>query len=55
VFLTGFLVFHVSPELGEGFMHMSEGWAMFVVAFLILGGMAWVLVQMESALRRRLA
>ncbi len=55
VFLTGFLVFHVSPELGEGFMHMSEGWAMFVVAFLILGGMAWVLVQMERAIRRRFA
>jgi exosortase len=55
VFLTGFLVFHVSPELGEGFMHMSEGWAMFVIAFLVLGGMAWVLVQLEGAVRRRFA
>ena len=54
-FLTGFLVFHVSPELGEGFMHMSEGWAMFVIAFLVLGGMAWVLVQLEGAVRRRFA
>ena len=55
VFLTGFLVFHVSPELGEGFMHMSEGWAMFVIAFLILGGMAWVLVRLEHGIRRRFA
>jgi EpsI family protein len=28
VFLTGFLVFFVDPALGEGFMHMTEGWAM---------------------------
>jgi exosortase len=42
VFLTGFLVHFVSPELGEGFMHMSEGWLMFVVAFALLGALAWV-------------
>lgn len=41
VFLTGFLVFFVSPKLGEGFMHMTEGWLLFVVAFGILGLMAW--------------
>jgi exosortase len=33
VFLTGFLVFFVDPKLGEGFMHMTEGWIIFVVAF----------------------
>ena len=33
VFLTGFLVYFVSPELGEGFMHLSEGWLLFVIAF----------------------
>lgn len=51
VFLTGFLVYFVDPKLGEGFMHMTEGWIIFVAAFGILGGMAWALVQLES-LRR---
>jgi exosortase len=48
VFLTGFLVFFVDPALGEGFMHMTEGWIIFVVAFGILGGIAWLLVQIEN-------
>ncbi|MBI1722747.1 MAG: exosortase [Gemmatimonadetes bacterium] len=43
IFLTGFLVFFVSPELGDGVMHYTEGWALFVAAFTILGGVAWVL------------
>jgi exosortase len=38
VFLTGFLVYFVDPKLGEGFMHLTEGWLIFLVAFLILGG-----------------
>jgi exosortase len=42
VFLTGFLVYFVDPALGEGFMHLTEGWLLFVVAFVILGGAAWV-------------
>ncbi len=48
VFLTGFLVYFVSPELGRGFMHLTEGWIIFVSAFLILGGVAWLLVQAEG-------
>src|SRR5437868_7287421 len=47
VFLTGFLVFFVDPALGEGFMHVTEGWLIFLVAFLILGGVAWVLLALE--------
>jgi exosortase len=46
VFLTGYLVFYVDPAMGEGFMHMSEGWGIFLVAFLITsgvtGGLKWV-------------
>lgn len=38
VFLTGFLVFFVSPDAGEGFLHLSQGWLMFLVSLLILGG-----------------
>jgi exosortase len=51
VFLTGFLVFFVDPRLGEGFMHLTEGWIIFVVAFGILGGVAWVLTGAEERWR----
>jgi len=51
IFLTGFLVYYVDPALGDGFMHYSEGWAIFVVAFGILGGLAWLLHALER--RRR--
>ena len=37
VFLTGFLVYFVDPKLGEGFMHLTEGWLLFVVSFGIVG------------------
>jgi len=50
VFLTGFLVFFVSPEAGDGFMHLTEGWVMFLVAFAILGGVSWVLTVIEGRL-----
>jgi exosortase len=32
VFFTGFLVYFVSPALGTGFMHASEGWLLFLVS-----------------------
>jgi exosortase len=41
VFITGFLVFYVSPAYGEGFMHITEGWLLFLVSLAILGAMAW--------------
>jgi len=44
VFLTGFLVFFVSPALGEGFMHLTEGWLLFLISFASLGLFAWLLV-----------
>lgn len=47
VFLTGFLVIFVDPKLGEGFMHLTEGWLIFVVAFAMLGGIAWLLLSGE--------
>jgi exosortase len=48
IFLTGFLMLFVDPKMGEGFMHLSEGWLMFVVAFAILGGIAWALGRAED-------
>ena len=47
VFLTGFLVYFVSPAFGEGFMHLTEGWLLFVVAFSILAGGAWAVSAAE--------
>ncbi len=54
IFLTGFFVYYVSPALGEGLLHYTEGWAIFVAAFAILGLMAWVLVWLEGVVGRRL-
>ena len=48
VFVTGYLVYFISPKLGEGFMHLSEGWLIFVVAFGILGAFAWVMTRIEA-------
>ena len=48
VFLTGFLVFFVAPEMGEGFMHYSEGWVLFLFSFGTLGGVTWALTWVES-------
>ena len=42
VFLTGFLVYYVSPSYGEGFMHLTEGWLLFLVSLSVLGLMAWL-------------
>lgn len=51
IFLTGFLILYVSPETAKGFLHTTEGWAMFVIAFGILGGVAWVVLRFENRLR----
>lgn len=47
IFVTGFLVLFVSPEMGEGFMHTSEGMVMFGGAFLMTGMLTWLLGQGE--------
>ena len=51
VFLTGFLVFFVDPKLGEGFMHVTEGWLLFIVAFGILAAVAWAASRLESIVK----
>ncbi len=48
VFLTGYLVFFVDPAMGEGFMHMTEGWGLFVVALAITGGVTAILHKTEG-------
>lgn len=52
VFLTGFLVYFVDPRLGDGVMHYTEGWVLFVFAFVILGGLAWLAAHAERHLGR---
>jgi exosortase len=52
VFLSGFLVYFVSPEFGEGFLHLTEGWLLFIVAFAILGGLAFLASAAERFLSR---
>jgi exosortase len=53
VFFTGFLVFFVDPKLGDGFMHLTEGWLLFIVAFAILGAITWGARAIERRLSRR--
>lgn len=53
IFLTGFLMFFVSPSLGQGMLHYTEGWAIFVVAFLMLSVMAAGLSALERLIRKR--
>jgi len=41
VFFTGFLVYYVSPAFGEGFMHLTAGWLLFLVSLATLGLLGW--------------
>lgn len=55
IFLTGFFVFFIDPKLAEGIMHLMEGWVMFVLAFIILAGMAVLLTRIETFVARKKA
>jgi exosortase len=51
VFITGFLVYYVSPSLGQGFMHETEGWLLFLVSLSALAGMAWLMLVVERRVK----
>jgi exosortase len=51
VFMTGFLVFFVDPKLGDGFMHLTEGWLLFLVSLASLGLFAWLGARGERRFR----
>lgn len=53
VFLTGFLVYFVSPTLGTGFLHATEGWLLFLVSMAGLAGVAAVGMLGERFFARR--
>lgn len=52
VFLTGFFVYFVDPEFGNGFIHYTEGWVMFTVALGVLSAIAVLLASVENAVYR---
>ncbi len=47
IFLTAFLIYFVDPSFGKGFMHLSEGWLIFVVAFGAVGIVGMLLRAIE--------
>lgn len=48
VFATGFLVVFVSPMFGSGFLHYTEGWALFLVSLSIVGTATWLMTLVEA-------
>ena len=52
IFITGFVAYFVDPSLVQGIMHYSEGWVIFVIAFLILAGTAWLLRIIEQRVQK---
>jgi exosortase len=55
IFLTGFAVYYIDEALGEGLMHYTEGWVMFLAAFLVLAGVAWTVTRLERVVAARKA
>ncbi|MEO8333658.1 MAG: exosortase/archaeosortase family protein [bacterium] len=53
VFLTGFLVYFVDPALGKGFMHITEGWLLFLVSLASMGLVAWLGSMAEGRFMRK--
>jgi len=47
IFGTGFLVYFVDGRFGDGFLHVTQGWALFVPAFVILATLARGLERLE--------
>ncbi len=53
IFLTAFLMHFVDPALGTGFMHTSEGWALFVGALGLVAAVALLIRLVERRVLRR--
>lgn len=47
IFMTGFLVFFVDAKLGEGFMHLTEGYLLFLISLAILALLTWGFTRVE--------
>lgn len=46
--LTGVLIEHGSIELAEGFLHLFEGWIIFLVALAVLLALMWALARLRD-------
>lgn len=46
--MTGVFIEYGSIELAEGFMHLFEGWVIFIVALLILFALMWLLSRLRG-------
>jgi exosortase D (VPLPA-CTERM-specific) len=46
--MTGLLIEYGSVELAEGFMHLFEGWVIFLVALVILFAEMWLLARLSG-------
>lgn len=53
VFLTGFLVYFIDPALGEGFMHLTEGYLLFLFSLTVLGVLTWIGMRVEYRIEGR--
>ena len=53
VFLTAYLMHFVSPDLGSGFMHVTEGWLLFLAAFGVLAALTWLASMTERFVAKR--
>jgi exosortase len=53
IFMTGFLVFFVDPKLGEGFMHLTEGYLLFLFSLAILALVTWIFLTFENRIAGR--
>lgn len=47
IFMTGFLVYFVDPKLGEGFMHITEGYLLFLISLSVLALLTWSFLIVE--------
>jgi len=52
VFLTGFFVYFVDRRFGEGFMHLTEGYLLFLVSLVFLALLTWALEIAERRVTR---
>lgn len=46
---TGVLAHYYGPEVADGFFHSFSGWVIYIAAFLLLFGVAWVLDRFRPA------
>ena len=53
VFLTGFLVYYVNPGLGTGFLHLTEGWLLFLASLAGLAAAAGLIRLAEPIFTRK--